>query len=65
MAASPDAVAFPKGTHTYECELGRAVVHAPRDITAAEIAPAVRRYLERRDDGTENPSGTDAAQAAA
>ena len=62
----PDQIAFPAGTHVYSSSLGTAVVHVPKDVNASAIAPAVRRFAERREEvEQERPSAPDAPKAAA
>ncbi|KAB1647967.1 hypothetical protein [Adlercreutzia muris] len=61
-----DPVAFPEGTHVYTSGLGTVTVHVPRPVTASDIAPAVRRFIERSDDfGEAHIPAPDAAKAAA
>lgn len=61
-----DPVAFPQGVYAYASDLGSATVHVPRPVTASEIAPSVRRFMERSDDvGEANAPKADAPKAAA
>lgn len=62
---SSDPVAFPQGTHTYESNIGSAVVHVPMPVTASDIAPAVRRFVERSECIEAHTPAADAAKAAA
>lgn len=61
MADTGELVAFPAGTHVHRSALGTVTVHVPRDITAADLAPALARFEREMEDADDTKAPSRAA----
>lgn len=61
MTDASELVAFPAGTHVHRSALGTVTVHVPRDITAADLAPALARFEREVEDADETNAPSCAA----